>query len=97
MKLIPPAPDHIRRFTAAKQAASYITALEQNRKLLLALACHWDSIRLNGPLRAFSDENPYTARLNRANALLWRARGQYEEAGCQLSAITFHPLEEVGA
>lgn len=92
MNLNPPDLDHIRRFTACKQAASYLVALHQNRTLLLSLACLHDDIDLRGPLRVFSEGNPYTARLNRANALLWKARGQYEEGG--LTAITFEPLEE---
>lgn len=92
MRINPPAADQIARFTACKQAAAYLVALHQNRQLLLALACLHDDIDLRGPLQVFSEGNPYTARLNRANALLWKARGQYEQGG--LTAITLEPLEE---
>lgn len=88
----PPTERLIGDIAAVKQAASYLAALHQNRQLLLALACHYDDIRLNGPLMVFSADNPFTGKLNRVNAMLWKARGQYETGG--LAAITFESLEE---
>ena len=81
MHINPPTPDRIAKLYRIKQATSYLAALAANHKLLWRLACSHEGLDPERPVTPFDAGNPWLGRLNRANAALWKARGEYELKG----------------